>query len=73
MLILIVEDEAVIVRCHVDCAGGDQHSQHRVTVAGGRPLRGLGAGDSSFPYFFPSHLRPPDSHPEVACRPLWDN
>jgi hypothetical protein len=47
-------------------AGGDQHFEHRVTAAGGRPLRGSGAGDSSFPYYFPSHLRPPDSHPEVA-------
>jgi hypothetical protein len=47
-------------------AGGDQHSEHRITAACGRPLRGTGAGDSSFPYFSPSHLRPPGSHPEVA-------
>src|SRR5215203_2498206 len=55
-------------------AGGDQHSEHLVTAAGSRPLRGPGGGDSSFPYFFPSHLRPRtpirrDCHPGGLIKP----
>jgi hypothetical protein len=27
-----------------------------------------------FPTLFPSHLRPPDSHPEITrCHPQWSN